>query len=63
MSGWRLGLAVARIAAATSIIRTRTEDALRVEHRGGSSNELCQRVEVVVQRLEQTAQELEDLIA
>jgi hypothetical protein len=51
--------ALGRIAAATSVIRTRADDAARLERNGGSAADMRVRVEAVIERLEKVAAELE----
>jgi hypothetical protein len=52
-----------RIAAATSALRVRGDDAARIERNGGTTVELQQRVEALIGRLEKVADELEDALA
>ena len=58
----RLVVALRRIAAATSAISIRGEDAVRLE-RNGSPAELRERVEAVIKRLEAVAADLENALA
>jgi hypothetical protein len=51
-----------RVATATSVIRTRRNDTQRIELNGGTPLELYTRIEHVIGRLEQTADELERLM-
>jgi hypothetical protein len=51
-----------RIAALTSVSRTRAEDQLRFERRGGTPAELCDRVRAAVERLEKVADQLEEAL-
>lgn len=48
-----------RLAAATSISRTRLQEQTRAEVNGGSMSDLQQRVRKVIERLEQNVDELE----
>ena len=52
-----------RIAAATSILRTRSEDTVRLENRGGTHAEFCQHVMAARSHLEKAAAELEKALA
>jgi hypothetical protein len=51
-----------RIATATSVIRTRQEDKVRLERRGGTPAELRQRINAVAKRLEHEAEELQKIM-
>ena len=55
----RFGSTLLRIAVATNVIRTRGEDAVRLDAHGGPVGELVARVEVASARLEQVATRLE----
>lgn len=57
----RLAAAVARIAAATSVIRTRGEDVVRLSN-NGSTEEAEAALLALVERLERVADELEKAI-
>lgn len=52
-----------RIGFASNALRARADDVRRIEHNGGTSAELEQRVGVLVTRLEKVASELEDALA
>jgi hypothetical protein len=52
-----------RIAAATSALRVRADDVVRLERNGGTAAELHERVAVLIGRLEKVAGELEDALA
>jgi hypothetical protein len=52
-----------RIANATGALRVRSYDIARAEANGGSSEELRDRVEALIGRLEKVASELEDALA
>jgi hypothetical protein len=52
-----------RLAIATSVIRTRSQDAVRHEANGGSISELKARYESAVVRLERIAERLEKATA
>lgn len=58
----RLGAILGRIASATSVVRTRSEDAARLENNGGDTVAMNARVEAVNDRLERVAIELEGLL-
>ena len=58
----RFAAVLLRIASATTAIRIRGEDAVRLE-RNGSSAELRERVEAVIERLEAVAADLESALA
>lgn len=54
---------ISRIASASSVRRTRDEDAARLARNGGHSDELYARVQDAVRDLETAARKLEALIA
>ena len=51
-----------RIASATSVLRTRSEDATRAENNGGHKDELYERIAASVSDLEKVAKKLETLV-
>jgi len=55
----QLGVVLGRIASATSVKRTRHNDADNVRRNGGTKADLCQRVRAVAAELEQVADEME----
>ncbi len=57
------GSTLLRIATATSVIRTRNQDTVRVEVNGGYNGDLNQRTLVAVRRLEAVAEKLEKAIS
>lgn len=59
----QLARVLCRIAAATSTIRTRADDAARIERNGGSTADLHARLTATIRRLEKVAAELEDALA
>jgi hypothetical protein len=58
-----LGNVLRRIASATSVIRTRTQDAERLAVHGGLNGEHADRVRELVVRLEVVAEQLEQAVA
>jgi hypothetical protein len=54
---------LSRIAAATSALRVRADDATRCEHNGGTSDAFRERIDVLITRLEQVADDLEAALA
>jgi hypothetical protein len=59
----RFGSTLLRIATATSVIRTRTQDGVRTEVNGGHNGDLNQRTLSAVRRLEAVAEKLEKAIS
>jgi hypothetical protein len=57
-----LAAALDRIASATSVLRTREQDAVRVEAHGGTVAEVVDRVQTAAARLEEAASRLEKAI-
>jgi hypothetical protein len=58
----RLVAILNRIAAATGVLRTRSDDAIRAKH-NGTDAEIQARVERAITKLEHVARELEDALA
>lgn len=57
------GSVLLRIATATSVIRTRTQDTVRAEVNGGHNGDLDTRTLAAVRRLEAVAEKLEKAIS
>lgn len=58
-----LGAVLVRIASATSVIRTRSEDALRLDVNGGTSRDVLARYAAAATQLERVAASLESTVA
>lgn len=58
----QVGAALRRIAAATSVIRTRTQDDERRSAHGGRNGDLAGRTRLLVEKLEAVADQLEKAI-
>jgi hypothetical protein len=59
----RLTSVLNRIACGTGVLRVRAADIDRTDRNGGSSAELRERVELLIEKLEKVAADLEDAIA
>jgi len=59
----QLGAVLQRIASATSVIRTRSQDEERFVIHGGTNGEISERVRALVSKLEAIADQLEQAIA